>query len=468
MFVSAYSPDLTATVDVVVVGSSLAALPIALALSDRNRRVLIVEGGGARETGQAAALTESYESGMFSDGYWARHWIRALGGTSRRWSGWIAPLDARDLHQNAAGVDWPITIEALKPAYYEAARWLGRTAFVIDYRQPYLDTPFVFKPFSRGPALRVAETFADRLAADPNIRVLTQHVVTRLESNPSRSAVAAIHMTDFAATRRRLTVPPGVNVVLACGGLGNAQILLQPGGESDTPVGNESGLVGQFLMEHPHARCADVLIAEETLPRPASEFGEFTSTLIVGDAEYRRHQLLACTLSIEPAGEQDETDGVQAGFEALLGRPLQRRTLYARAEQGPDGLNCVKLLAETDWAGSYKLEIHNCLRSRDLRSIETTVRLLAHALAERRIGGIKIDNVGLYRQATGGGHTMGTTRMGTNPRDSVCDSHQKVHGYDNLYLAGSSVFPTSGASNPTLTIVALSLRLADHLLQRTN
>ena len=61
---------------------------------------------------------------------------------------------------------------------------------------------------------------------------------------------------------------------------------------------------------------------------------------------------------------------------------------------------------------------------------------------------------------------MGTTRMGTRIRNSVCDRDLRVHGYSNLYLSGSSVFPTSGASNPTLTIVALSYRLADHLLAR--
>ena len=468
MFVSTYSPDLAATADVILVGSGLAALPIALAFSDRNRRVLVIEGGGTSESAQAAALTETYDSGMFHDGYWARHWIRALGGTSRRWSGWLAPLDARDLQQNTLGVDWPIALDALTRFYHDAARWLGRSASVIDHRQPYLDTSFVFKPFSRGPALRVAETFGDRLATDPNISVLTQHVVTRLRPNASRTAVSAIHMTDFASSRRQLAVPPAARVVLACGGLGNAQILLQPDGESDTAAGNESGVVGRFLMEHPHARCADVLIAADTLPRPPADFGEFASTLIVDDTEYRRHQLLACTLSFEPAADQGTPDPVHAGLEERFGRRLQRATLYARAEQEPDALNRLRLLGETDWAGSYKLETHNCLSSRDLRSIETTVRLLAHALADRRIGAVKIDNAGLYRQVTGGGHTMGTTRMGTSVRDSVCDGNLKVHGYDNLYLAGSSVFPTSGASNPTLTIVALSLRLSDHLLQRAN
>jgi choline dehydrogenase-like flavoprotein len=66
----------------------------------------------------------------------------------------------------------------------------------------------------------------------------------------------------------------------------------------------------------------------------------------------------------------------------------------------------------------------------------------------------------------GGNHHMGTTRMHEDPRRGVVDRNGRVHGVANLYVAGSSVFPTAGASNPTLTIVALTLRLAAHLRAR--
>ena len=64
-------------------------------------------------------------------------------------------------------------------------------------------------------------------------------------------------------------------------------------------------------------------------------------------------------------------------------------------------------------------------------------------------------------------HPSGTTRMSASPRDGVVDADGRVHGIDNLYVAGSSTFPTSGHFNPTLAIVALSARLADHLARRT-
>ena len=95
--------------------------------------------------------------------------------------------------------------------------------------------------------------------------------------------------------------------------------------------------------------------------------------------------------------------------------------------------------------------------------METTLRLLGESLIASEKGRVRIDNERLYQQPTGGGHIMGTTRMGTNRSNSVVDSDCRVHGYENLFVAGSSVFPTGGYANPTLTILALALRLADTL-----
>ena len=61
------------------------------------------------------------------------------------------------------------------------------------------------------------------------------------------------------------------------------------------------------------------------------------------------------------------------------------------------------------------------------------------------------------------GHHIGTTRMGDDPRTSVVNADGRIHGVSNLFVAGSATFPTSSQANPTLTIVALAVRLADHL-----
>ena len=126
----------------------------------------------------------------------------------------------------------------------------------------------------------------------------------------------------------------------------------------------------------------------------------------------------------------------------------------------------MEVLADTNWAGSHRLRTHCSFSSRDLRSIDTSTRLLGEAFVSMKIGAARLHNRRIYRETIGGGHTMGTTRMGTAVADSVCDAMLRVHGYDNLYLAGSSVFPTGGAANPTLTVAALSFRLGEHVRGR--
>ena len=81
-------------------------------------------------------------------------------------------------------------------------------------------------------------------------------------------------------------------------------------------------------------------------------------------------------------------------------------------------------------------------------------------------GRVRVNNDAIYKQFAGGGHIMGTTRMGTNAANSVVDRDCRVHGYRNFFIVGSSVFANAGYANPTLTIVALALRLADTLTSR--
>ena len=97
----------------------------------------------------------------------------------------------------------------------------------------------------------------------------------------------------------------------------------------------------------------------------------------------------------------------------------------------------------------------------NIQEIRAAAELLNVELVRSGLGRLSI----LPKKFTigGGGHMMGTTRMGYNPDTSVTDAQGRVHGVENLYVAGSSLFPAVGAANPTLTIVALSLRLANHL-----
>ena len=85
------------------------------------------------------------------------------------------------------------------------------------------------------------------------------------------------------------------------------------------------------------------------------------------------------------------------------------------------------------------------------------------AFADAGLGHTKFADFENLEVAMSSHHNMGTTRMNENPRLGVVDPNCKVHGISNLFMAGGSVFPTGGFANPTLTLIALAIRLADHL-----
>ena len=105
----------------------------------------------------------------------------------------------------------------------------------------------------------------------------------------------------------------------------------------------------------------------------------------------------------------------------------------------------------------------------DVAAVVHVVRTLNAELVRTGIGRLRFPDrepsfePGSGPRVVGGGHLMGTTRMGKESSRSVTDSTGRVHGFSNLYVVGSSVFPAASAANPTLTIVALALRLAEHV-----
>lgn len=143
------------------------------------------------------------------------------------------------------------------------------------------------------------------------------------------------------------------------------------------------------------------------------------------------------------------------------------RRLTLRAEQSPLADSRVQLsTTEVDALGLPRTELDWRVSQEDRVAYARTLRILSEELAASGLGRGYVpygDDDTLDWSVLPGAHHMGTTRMGTNPERSVVDVDGKAHDLGNLYLAGSSVFPTGGSANPTLTIVALALRLADHL-----
>jgi choline dehydrogenase-like flavoprotein len=142
------------------------------------------------------------------------------------------------------------------------------------------------------------------------------------------------------------------------------------------------------------------------------------------------------------------------------------------SEQSPNPENRVRLSRERDALGCPKLELHWRWNPDDGQRICRGQEVLAQELRRAGLGELTMqrDEAGqpLIGRPTGAAHLMGTTRMHNDPKEGVVDANCRVHGIANLFIAGSSTFPTGGYANPTLTIVAMSLRMADLLKQELN
>ncbi|NQV20884.1 MAG: hypothetical protein HQ511_05645 [Rhodospirillales bacterium] len=158
------------------------------------------------------------------------------------------------------------------------------------------------------------------------------------------------------------------------------------------------------------------------------------------------------------------------------GKPIVRgvksMSLRTRSEQAPNPDSRVTLAEEKDALGINRIQLDWRLTEIDKRTVRTLVRSIGAEFGRLNYGRVRvpdwlaIDDDAWSPELIGGNHHMGTTRMSENPKQGVVDKNCRVHSVGNLYVAGSSVFTTSGYANPTLTIVALAVRLADHLKQQ--
>ena len=448
----------TSSYDCFVVGSGPAGMTTALALAEANRKVLLFESGndGRERTGMLDALN----TGHFRDGWWDLHSVRGLGGTSRVWNGWCASLMKRDFNNPVTGVRWPIARSDLVPWYRRAAPILGRDPSILDPDEPWIPG-FLSRPYSLQRPTRFGPRYSGLLRDSPAIDVALSTSVLGLDAGVGRSTVRGLTCLQHQGDNSfQFAVQPGQSVVLAGGGIGNAMLLLQPRPNGGVPVGAESGLVGRFLMEHPHLRRAVELVLDEDvqeLPLP-EDFGGAGHAFVADDRQAAAHGLLGCSVVCQARS----TDHPMVDYLSWkYGKPFFHYRTEVRGEMSPASANRVFLTGERNRAGLFRPSVRCVVDAEDFLSIDRTLRQLGRSLIETGKGRVRIDNERLYQGVTGGGHMMGTTRMGATPSDSVVDRDCRVHGYENLFVAGSSVFPTGGFANPTLTIVALALRLAD-------
>ena len=499
--------------EVCIVGAGAAGITLARELAGQPFSVSLLESGGVRPDRRTQSLYAGENVGVpYQPLDRARSSV--LGGTTDRWAGTCRPLDEIDFEGRpwVPHSGWPFSAGHLRSYYEQAHRVCQLGPFTYDTRAwedersssalPLASGRVVTTIFQFSPPTRFGRAYRDDLARASNVAVYLHATAVELETDPLGAAV----------TRLRVACPRGGSFavvsrlfVLAAGGIENVRLLLLSDATQPRGLGNQHDLVGRFFMEHPHPD-GGVFVPSQPLPASVHATHVVRGTrirraLTLAPEIVRREELLGCSLLLQPVlpgavmawrhlwgaarsrllSDHDWQRVLDAGaiWRARFGRGFPvggvgaRRAhsrplrLLARAEQAPNPESRVTLAAERDALGRRRARLDWRLSPIDTRSMRRALEITRQEIAHAGLGQVEItlkaDESLRSEPLRGGAHHMGTTRMHDDPRHGVVDRHCRVHGVSNLYVAGSSVFPTVGYANPTLTIVAMTLRLADHL-----
>lgn len=496
-----------------VIGSGPGGAFAAVALAEAGHNVLVLEGGNeALEAEQSSFIDKLDVTGGARPDF---GFSRQMGGSSNLWAGRVAQIEPIDfaLRDWVPHSGWPFSRRDLEPFYRIAMNLMGLPSpptvrrFAasappswqaleksVDLKEFYWNIP----PFNTGAYLRRAEA---RLGG--RLQICLGAIVRSLILSGDRSTVLAAD-TIIDGEEHRL---PANTFVIGAGGLETPRLLLA---SDEKGIGNEYGNVGRYLSTHPKADIGLLLLSKAISPRLPifSDQQELATKVRIGLGLHAETQKTLCTLNhyvqLSPLFEHHANKafelikGSKAVKAPLLNRnaaiggllpgigqlafatigklarvqPKARKfVLRGFLDQFPSPEHRVYLSDQVDRMGRPKLNVDWTFTDADRNSVLIFLEYLDAAFKHSGLGRLDFEPLrSSYEWPIIGihSHFMGTTRMGNDPRHSVVDANGKIHGTKNCYISGPSTFPTYGYANPFLTIAALSLRLAEHMQQRSS
>lgn len=403
----------------------------------------------------------------------------------------------------------------LKSRDYGPEEWVERLA---DRRASLLD--FDAKKIERAiyhfsPPTQFGKVYRSEIERSTNVRCFLHAHVVGLRAPSDYRSIESVDVGTLAGTRFRVVAKV---FVLAAGGIENARLMLLSNDVAPAGIGNEYDLVGRYFMEHPHTK-RSVVAFNSRVPIGLYGLGFYhrgvALRLQLPPKLQREEELLNYGANLHQVYYGHETRGWIAfrkfvfslmpsrdsdpyvRFPPLELKRLSRMDLWhivsqfdrvtiaaflqwlqplhlvrkfileSKGEQAPNPESRVTLQHERDPLGLPRARLAWRTLATDRRSAIRGEEIIDQELRRLGIGAAEQwperELEAWPQNLEGGWHQIGTTRMNIDKRRGVVDRDSRVHGLENLFVAGSSVFPTSGAAPPTLTVVALALRLASHI-----
>jgi choline dehydrogenase-like flavoprotein len=506
--------------DVCIIGGGAAGLILGREIAARDYRVALLESGGRVHETDIHELNTTTCSGLPHRGILEGR-FRALGGTTTKWAGQMVPLWPFDFERRCwiEWSGWPLRYAELAPYYQRALDCVGLGAsFATDsevwlrmgLEQPHLGND--------------VEPYLSRWCPEPNFARLYAGDIER-----SQRLLSILHATvvGFSATPGRVEYAMARSLrghsvevraqdfVICAGAIETPRLLLQPLADGSPAAWADMPALGRFFQDHLFGLIADVI------PVKRRKLHQIFDNIHLNGTKYRpyfslsaakRRQLgllgAGCSMLFqsrraEPLermraacdsiwrGRLTRPALADAAAGVLKGGPTMARLIWRTLIEGraysPDDLGArlavqleqaprpdsrISLVDEVDSLGMRRAQLDWRLGELEVETIAAFAQIAKTAFEQAGLAQIRIDSdvaarsPDVLRRLTDFFHQTGTARMGTSRASGVVDSQLRVFGSDNLYLCGSAVFPTSGISNPTHTIIALALRLADHLHAR--
>jgi choline dehydrogenase-like flavoprotein len=493
---------LTLDAEVCIVGAGPAGVTLAHALQSRGVQCALIESGGYPREAESQELNLAEASGdLHQDLRLAR--ARGPGGTAALWNTMFLgapfakylPLDPIDFEarEGIPWSGWPFGRIALESCYRRAQAVCGLAPFdsggptgsdVAAPRLALTSGALVQSVYQYGPADRFTVVLPAELMASSSVTWLHGATVTALEATGNGDRITAVRWAALSGIEGRVRAD---RFVLAAGAIENARLLLAHG----SPATREDGWLGRGFMEHPVDASLEFNSRDPALAATPGFFGarETGRGVVIGRIGMSADLLRSENLPNASLRLFRETEPVllrSPGFRSVarrlvpfpawrkrIGDAIRRRSVptppggatrhrvLLDLEQAPHRENRIRLSNRRDRLGQRQAVVDWRWRAADEAGRQRVREVTARELEREGAGRLQVSRETALDPAIH--HHAGTTRMHSDPALGVVDGDQRVHRMENLYVTGASVFPTAGVANPTLTIVALSLRLADHL-----